>query len=472
MGKELETTCFCELDFKQFNERLTAETNFVQKLERQGNISENGLTAGFELEAWLVDSSMQPAPENQDFLQQLNNPLVVPELSSFNVEINGDPQPLTNDGLSRLHEDLLQLWQLAKKQAEKMDLQLAIIGILPTVKDQDLCVGNMSSTKRYKAINEQIMKLRKGKPLRLDIEGRETLSTEHQDVMLEAGATSFQIHLKIPASKAVDYYNASKLTSAPLLAIAANSPYLFGKDLWAETRIPLFEQAVSVGHWDYEERVTFGVRYLERELSEVFVANRQRYPILIPQVSNRGVEKLDHLRLQNGSIWRWNRALIGWNNDGEIHYRIEQRVVPAGPTIIDSIANSAFYYGLVHYLANHEIKPHERAQFFTCRDNFYQAAKFGLTAKIRWDHKNEQLISDVISDIFLPMAKAGLHAMGINPNDIDRYLGIISARAKNGQNGCQWQRAYVAKHRPTMAELLSAYLKNQNTEIPVHEWTI
>ena len=472
MGQELETSSFSEEDFDVFVRKLRTETDLIEAWERDGALSKAPASAGFELEAWLVDKNMLPTPENATFLEAIADPLVVPELSAFNIEFNGDPEKLTGECLSKLHLDLLGLWRRASERAETMDLGLAMIGILPTVEDSDLCVENMSEANRFQALNDQVLRLRKGKPIKLDIGGKDTLQSEHFDVMLEAAATSFQIHIKVPPGRGADYYNASKLASAPLVAIAANSPYLFGKDLWAETRIPLFEQAVSVGDWDYAERVTFGVRFIEESLSEVFVANRQRYPVLLPQISERKPEKLDHLRLQNGTIWRWTRPLVGWDDDGTPHLRLEQRVVAAGPTILDSMANAAFYYGLVTFLANDTVKPHKRAQFFTTRDNFYNAAKHGLEAEIRWDHEDGQPIADRILDTFLPMAEDGLKQLAISEKDIDKYLGIIRDRCKNKQNGAAWQRAYVKEHGATMAEMLEAYITRQQLDIPVHEWPL
>lgn len=472
MGQELTRHKFTDSDFDLFVERLKAETDLVATWERDGMIAGGHPTGGFELEAWLVGDDMRPVARNLDFIDRLNNSLVVPELAGFNVEFNGDPAALKDHGLSEMHAALSALWRSASDVAQGQSLQLAMIGILPTVEDHDLCMRNMTQTERFKAVNDQVFRLRKGKPIRLDIAGADHIKSSHMDVMLEAAATSFQIHLKVPEGRGVDYYNASKLASAPLVAVAANSPYLMGQNLWAETRIPLFEQAVSVGDWDYAERVTFGVRFIEDSLSEVFAANRQRYPVLLPQTSEQPPEKLDHLRLQNGTIWRWNRPLIGWDDDGRPHFRLEQRVVPAGPTVIDSMANAAFYYGLTVYLADHDTKPHKRAQFFTTRDNFYEAAKHGLDAALRWDHQDGRPVRDLILEEFLPMAQQGLRSMGIDEADISRYLGIIKARTQSGQNGAAWQRAYVADHGATMAEMLSAYLVRQQTETPVHEWPL
>lgn len=472
MGEELKTRNFCDDDFAEFVQRMRAETDLVKAWERDGYLSDGPVSAGFELEAWLVDRETRPSAKNNDFLVAVENELVVPELSCFNIEFNGDPQELTGTGLSKLQTELEDLWRHAVGVADGIGLRLAMIGILPTVEGDDLCVANMSESNRFRALNEQVFRLRKGRPIHLKINGEDALDSEHMDLMLEAAATSFQIHLQLPVGREVDYYNASKLVSAPLVAVSANSPYLFGKNLWAETRIPLFEQAVSVGDWDYAERVTFGVRYIENNLSEVFMANRQRYPVLLPQVRDRAVEKLDHLRLQNGTIWRWNRPLIGWDEDGTPHYRIEQRVVPAGPTVLDSIANAAFCYGLVTYLAEHDTPPHERAQFFTTRDNFYEAAKHGLDARIRWNHVDDLPIDQLILDTFLPMAEAGLQRLVVDEYDIRRYLGVIEARSRKKQNGANWQRSFVKKNRVGMKEMLEAYLLRQETAIPVHEWPL
>ncbi len=472
MGQELETSDFEDADYDAFVERLRAETDLLQALEAEGKLSEGPATGGFELEAWIVDADMRPAAKNEELIEAIGSALVVPELSLFNIEFNGDPAELDRNALSILHENLLTQWNRACSVAADMDLKLANIGILPTITGKDLCEENMSHGKRYEAINNQVFKMRRGKPIRLSIDGRESLESEHTDVMLEAGTTSFQIHLKIPAAEGANFYNASKLASIPAVAVAANAPYLFGRDLWDETRIPLFEQAVSVGDWDYAERVTFGVRFIEEALSEVFLANRQRYPVLLPQLMDRGAEKLDHLRLQNGTIWRWNRPLIGWDEDGTPHYRMEQRAVSAGPTIVDAMANAAFYFGLVTFLARDETLPHKRCQFFTARDNFYAAARHGLKARIRWRGEDDQPLDKLIGEIFLPMAEAGLRSLHIDDADIGRYLGIIAERAASGRNGASWQREYVRRHDAAMDGMLAAYLERQQSDEPVHGWTI
>lgn len=472
MGKDLKTTHFAEADFAAFVDRLRDETALVESWEREGRFSDEPATGGFELEAWLVDANMQPAPANAQFLAAADSALIVPELSRFNVEFNGEPAVLTGRALSTLHRELDALWGHAVNTAQAMGLDVAMIGILPTVRSADMSVANMSTGNRYAALNEHVFRLRKGQPIRLDIDGRERLKDVHRDVMLEAATTSFQIHLKVPPGKAAAYYNASKLVSAPLVALAANAPFLFGRNLWAESRIPLFEQGVSVGSRESAERVTFGTGFVESALSEIFEANRQRYPVLMPDVSDAPVDQLDHLRLHNGTIWRWNRPLVGWDEDGTPHLRVEQRVAPAGPTIADGVANAAFFYGLVTALAEDDMPPDRRFPFETARDNFYAAARDGLATEVRWDGCGDIAVDRLILDVLLPLASAGLDGLGIDTEDGAHYLGIVAARVASRRNGAQWQRDYVARHDVGMAEMLRAYLSHQHRGEPVHLWPI
>jgi hypothetical protein len=58
------------------------------------------------------------------------------------------------------------------------------------------------------------------------------------------------------------------------------------------------------------------VRYARESILECFEANRTRYPVLLPAVMDEPPESLAHLRLHNGTIWRWNRPLIGFDEQG------------------------------------------------------------------------------------------------------------------------------------------------------------
>ena len=309
-----------------------------------------------------------------------------------------------------------------------LDSQLVMIGILPTVRDEDLTMGNISASKRYQALNDQVLRLREGRPLELDIHGHEVLRTQH------------------------------------MVAVSANSPYLFGKQLWDETRIPLFEQSVELGGYEPGahgpmRRVTFGSGYVRESVFELFHENLEHYPVLLPMLFDSDISEMNHLRLHNGTLWRWNRPLIGIDENG-YHLRIEHRVVPAGPSIIDGVANAAFYYGLAYFLSHRPTAPESQLPFEFARDNFYHAAQHGLD------------MQTLILDTLLPMAQRGLEQLNIDQRDIDLYLGTIETRTKNNCNGAAWQRAFVAKYGLNMQDLTKAYLEHQNSGVPVHDWSL
>ena len=247
MGQEIEETRFTPEDFELYAEHLRRETELLGEWFRMNAFSRRARMGGFELEAWLVDEQARPAPVNEEFLRRLDNPMVVPELARFNVELNDHPLHLWGTALSRFEASLGATWGQCNRTAAELQGHLLMVGILPTVREAELNPTNMSGLKRYRALNEQVLRLREGRPLVLDIHGREHLKTTHQSVMLEAATTSFQLHLKVRPEHAARAYNSAIILSAPMVAATANSPYLFGYDLWDETRVPLFEQSVSVG---------------------------------------------------------------------------------------------------------------------------------------------------------------------------------------------------------------------------------
>jgi gamma-glutamyl:cysteine ligase YbdK (ATP-grasp superfamily) len=477
MGQEIESVRFSPDDFAAFSARLKDETTLLESWFQSGNFSRRDRMGGFELEAWLVDRQERPAPINDVFLKRLDNAMVVPELARFNVELNDHPQHLWGTAFSRFEASLGATWQQCTRVAGELDARLVMIGILPTVREEELSQENMSDLRRYSALNEQVLRLREGEPLQLDINGREHLKTSNKSVMLEAATTSFQLHLKVHPDKAVRAYNASIMASAPLVAIAANSPFLFGHDLWNETRVPLFEQSVSVGglagasHGPLR-RVTFGSGYARRSLLECFQENEQHYPVLLPMSFNEGLEQMAHVRLHNGTIWRWNRPLIGFDYDGLPHLRIEQRVLPAGPTIVDMIANAAFFHGLVQSLVKQEDAPEAQLSFSAARDNFYAAAKRGLDAHVHWMGEERGVLRTLVMERLLPMARSGLEQLEIDRTDIDRYLWVIEARVLSGQTGADWQREAAALCGNDLAVMMAAYRERQESGQPVHEWDL
>ncbi len=471
MGQEIDTSKFTSEDFACFMAHLESETALLEQMFAQSKFSSKEPVGGFEVEAWLVDGEGRADPCNDSFLQKLNDPLVVPELASFNFELNIAPGKLQHDVLSRMEEGLTSTWKHCQTTAAAINRQIVMAGILPSVTEEQLTLTNMTRSNRYQALNEQVFRLRNGLPINLHIVGRETLKTQHFDVMLEAGTTSFQIHLQTPFNQAAAAFNKALLYSAPMVAVSANSPFLFGNMLWEETRIPLFEQAVECGELAHR-RVTFGDDYIHESLMECFRDYICSYPVLVPFAANEAPEKLAHLRFHNGTIWRWNRPLIGFDDDGSQHVRLEHRVVPSGPSIADSIANAALSWGLMYSEDPDHANLLEKFPFATVRQNFYACARDGFNARVDWPNSALTDIRELLLNLLLPKAALGLEKLGIVAEDSKRYLGIIRQRVESGQNGAQWQRSWAEVNGRNMPALTLEYLQRQNSGLPVGQWRI
>ncbi|MGZ8185341.1 MAG: glutamate--cysteine ligase [Methylobacter sp.] len=474
MGQEISLSKFDTDDFIRFHQKLEQETILLNRLIEQKACSHRKPVAGFELEAWLVDNNMRPAPINEHYLATLNDPMASAELAKFNIELNSNPVPLTGDVLGCLQRQLQTTWQNAYQHAESLDSKIVMIGILPTLKQEDLNLGNMSDMNRYRALNEQILHSR-GKPIHIDINGAEHLRLDHYDVMLESATTSFQLHVQLPLEIAHHFYNASIIASAPMVALCANAPFLFGKELWHESRIPLFEQAIETGGYEGAaqgplKRVSFGSGYARNSIIECFQENLEHFPVLLPEDHDSAVEAFAHLRLHNGTIWRWNRPLVGFDEDGTPHIRVEHRTPAAGPTVIDAIANAAFYYGLAQNICTEILARGCPLPFAQAKDNFYQAAHSGLDCNIIWIDGNRHRLQDLLKSELLPRAISGLKSLGVSLAEIDDYLGLIRQRTTNKQNGSYWQRQYIREYNPDFTEMTRNYLKNQNAGKPVSEW--
>lgn len=464
MGEEIKTTGFTPADKARFAGRLAEETDLARTLYEQNKFSRDGHMVGFEVETWIVDHNYAPSSINQDVLETLDHPLVVPELSRFNLELNCAPFRLEGDALTQAHESLTSLWATCNDVAHRLDANLVMIGTLPTIRDSDLTLANMSPLNRYYALNKEVLRLRGGQPLHVNIAGRDRLASVHKDVMLEAATTSFQIHLKAPADLAHLYYNASVAASGPILAACGNAPFLFGKALWEETRIPLFEQAVKVPG---PPRVCMGSGYATRSLIEIFEENLRNYDALLPMAYDDPPEAMRHLRLHNGVIWRWNRPLIGFDESGAPHLRIEHRILPSGPTFIDMMANAALYLGLARSLAMAGDKGAGGLAFNDAKRNFYAAARFGLDAQLEWPGEGEIAADRLLLERLIPDARKGLRDLGVAEAD---FLDIVEARVQTRQTGAAWQRKALEARSGDLYGLMAAYCERQRSGAPVHQW--
>ena len=475
MGDEIRTDRFSDTDLRVFVQALEGETERLGRWIQEKRFDDETYRVGFEVEAWLIDLDCYPLPHNESFLDRFNSPLCLPELSRFNIEFNTDPVTVGAGMLSTLHRQLSELMAQAHAVAETMDMKVGIIGILPTVQEGDLTLDSMSLMNRYRALNERVMELRKNRPMQIDIRGRNHLCSLHEDVMLESACTSFQIHIQIPQSKAVEAYNTSIVWSAASVAASCNSPFLFGRELWEETRVPLFEQTIALGgsggHTNRRfGRVSCGSDYAHESLFEFFKENLDAFPVILPQHFEDGVAPFPHLQLHNGTIWRWTRPLV--SVEGSPHLRIEHRVMPSGPTEIDMIANLAFFIGGMMATLEGGEKITDEIPFEVARENFYRASQYGLEADVVWRDSVTISIRTLILEQLLPMARRGLLLAGVPVAEADLYLGLVEQRVDSRRTGSRWQRAWINAHEAGMQQLVGRYLAGQQSGEPVHRWSL
>lgn len=478
MGKEIENKGFTAEEIAEFRHRLQAETQLVESWFKTNAFKRDQHMTGIELEAWLVNENMLPDPFNDVFLEELALDQVVPEIAKFNFELNSHPYPLQGDAFSRLEKELQHLWKTCENKAQEHDKHALLIGTLPTLRPHMLDMQYLSAQNRYAVMNQQVMKMRDGKPLYIRLEGKDHLYMYMDSVIAECAATSLQIHLSVNQDQAKRYYNASILAAPFLIAISANSPYFFGKELWDESRIAVFEQAVDLHATNKKgqdiRRVTLGNGYIQESLFELYEENTHDYPILLAELdSDYDVNKLAHMQLHNGTIWRWNRPIISRDKAGIPQLRIEQRCPSAGPTIIDSIANAAFSIGLVDYLANHEVVPEDIISFDEAEHNFYKASRQSFFCKVRWIDGRLHDMRDLLLYEIYPHVKQALLKRGMNQTDVSTYLdGVIYPRLEKCVNGTVWQKAFIHMHGKRFQELLESYVANQYTGRPVHSWEL
>ncbi|MCA8925259.1 MAG: CBS domain-containing protein [Planctomycetes bacterium] len=474
-----------------FMQRLLEDVSTLERMLREDRIESGVYRIGAELEYLLVHDACRPSPINLQVLKALDDDHFTTELARFNVELNLDPLSLEGTCLSQLHGQLKHYTDKLRRASAGFDTEVVLAGILPTLRLQDLDEDSMTPLPRYHALNRAINGLR-GRAFELRIHGADELMIRHDTVMLEACNTSFQIHLQVDPHRFAPFYNAAQAIAGPTLAAAANSPLLFGRRLWRETRIAVFQQAVDTRTSSYylqdtSSRVHFGRRWVRESALELFQEDIARFRVLLgtdklpesPSESLKAgrVPQLRALQLHNSTVYRWNRPCYGIS-DGKPHLRIENRIFPAGPTLLDQVANAAFWFGLVHGLVAEVGDVAEHQAFTDARANFLAAARQGLGAQFAWLGGRVVPAKELILDNLLPMARRGLAELELDPGDVDRYLGVIEARVSTGRTGAHWSLESLDRMggKGTLSQKLNALtasaIPNQIADIPVHEWPL
>lgn len=462
----------CYDQSEPFTRLLHEELRLLASWAAQGQWSQVANNVGFELEFWLLNQQLQPSSQNLEFLHELGDPHVVCEVARAACEINSPVVTLGDKAISTLHQELMALWQRCQSQAQVHDSSLVLSGLLPTAKLDHISDEFLTPKVRYWQLDNNLRTLRRQPNIDINIMGIDHLQFSAKNLSLNGLTGSFQLHLQVPQRDYVRAYNASLVCLAPVLAVSTNSPILFGKRLWHETRVPLFEQmmAIPTNHeYGHMNNSGFGFSYLKHSFIELFYENAESYLHLLPETEPDKVATLFHTRLQNGVVYRWSRPVVDFDSDGSPHLRIEFRALPAGPSLVDMFANAAFFYGLQHMLAQQRFPCEQQMDFNTTKANFYQAARYGIKAELTWLDKASYACQDLLLKQLIPMAAEGLQDLGCAYAECEQYLEIIKERTQSGITGSQWQLDQLNSGY-NCNEIAQMMIKMQQFDRPVHTW--
>lgn len=469
---------------------LLADLSALEVMLNTGRIESGVRRIGAEQEMFLVDAEMRPAPVATEVLQRVKDARLTTEIARFNLEANLTPLLLTGDCFRRMEAEDKELIGKVRAGARELGADVLLAGILPTLQKSDLDLRSITPSPRYEQLNRAVMALRGG-PLSVHIKGLDEVQLSSDNIMLLSSNTSFQVHLQVGPEEFVPLYNMAQAITAPVLAAAVNSPLWLGHRLWQETRLALFQHSADTRSGaqqarQFPTRVGFGERWLNRSVLELFREDIARFRVIMTTdvdedplaVLARGeTPSLSALRLHNGTVWWWNRPCYGVV-DGKAHLRIENRVLPAGPTTLDEFANAAFFIGLMSALPAEYGAIEKLMTFDNAKENFFAAARHGLRAQLTWVDGKSQPASALILEHLLPLARAGLHTAHVDAADIDRYLGTIEERVRSGQTGAQWTLDSLAAlgHEGTgdmrYRALTAAMHERQQTGKPAHRWPV
>ncbi|MQA74648.1 MAG: glutamate--cysteine ligase [Solirubrobacterales bacterium] len=491
MGQEVTARVFSREDRRRYRQKVRACLDVFARMLAEARFHAERRSFGLEIELNLTDDAGDPAPVNARALEAIADPDFQTELGQFNLEINVAPRLLDGAVMSDLETAVRASLNGAEERARSVGAHMMVIGILPTITEAHVTAESFSASPRYALLNEQIFAAR-GEDIEISIAGVERLVAHAETIAPEAACTSVQLHRQVEPEGFAAHWNAAQAIAGVQVAIGANSPFLFGRELWRETRIALFEQATDTRPEELKAqgvrpRVWFGERWIT-SIFDLFEENVRYFPALLPVCEDEdprdaleagSVPRLGELRLHNGTVYRWNRPIYEVA-DGRPHLRVENRVLPAGPSVVDTLANAAFYYGLVRVLAEEERPIWSRMSFSAAEENFHAGARDGIEANVYWPGVGEVPVAELVLRRLLPLAHEGLERWGADRADRDRLLGIVERRCVELRNGAAWQSEALhdlherrGLDRPeALRRMTVAYREHMHANEPVHAWPL
>ena len=473
-----------------FMKSLLAEVAALEQMIEGGRIESGVHRIGAEQEMFLLDRALRPAPLAPAVLDAAADPRLTTEIGTFNLEANLSPRLLAGSGLREMEAELNDVVAVARRAAHGVDAEILLAGILPTIRQADLTLDHLTPSPRYFALNRAMQHLRGG-AFNIHIKGLDELQTTHDNLMFEACCCSFQVHLQVGSQEFAPLYNLAQLISAPLLAVAANSPLLLGHRLWHETRVALFqhstdERSSARRARQHPPRVSFGEGWIKHSIVEIFREEIARFRVLLTKhidedplalLARGELPQLAALRLHNGTVWRWNRPCYGVN-DGVAHLRIEHRALPSGPSLLDEMANAAFFLGLLLALPDEYGPVETLLSFDDAKENFFAAARYGLKARFNWIGERDCPAARLVQEHLLPLAHKGLQQAGVTSSDRERYLNVIAERVACEQTGALWalhsleEMGEQGTRELRQHALVAATLEHQRSGEPVAQWPL
>ncbi|MBZ0151886.1 MAG: CBS domain-containing protein [Planctomycetes bacterium] len=490
MGRHDLPSAFSDDQLRAFMKAILADVHALERMLDEDRFESGTRRIGAEQEMFLIDRSGRAWCGADAMMKKLAHPQFTYELAQFNLECNLRPQVFGGKCLSAMEAELTELLAMARTAAHDMGGGIVLAGILPTLRRSDLTLQSMVQNPRFLALNNAISQVRGGE-FQFRIKGVDELEMMHDNVMLESCNTSFQVHFQAGPKEFAKLYNVAQAITAPVLSVSTNSPLLLGRRLWRETRVALFQQSVDARSTAHQlrgrrPRVNFGDHWVRDSVLEIFREDIARFRVVLatdldeePEavLDRGGVPAMTALRLHNGTVYRWNRACYGIS-DGKPHLRIEARAFPAGPTVVDEIANGAFFFGLMAAVSHEFDDVSKLMSFDDAKGNFVAAARLGLQANLTWFHGREYAAQQLVQDVLLPMARQGLQNAKLDEGDIDRYLGVIAERCKRGRTGSRWVLDSLAAmgekgtKEQRAASLVRAMQVRQTSDAPVHTWEL